>query len=390
MKHYLALLKVPGVIRILASQLVARFPYGLLSIGFLVFAERTYHSYGIAGAVLGSMSLGNALAGALVARLIGRWGIRFVVMGSATLCSAAITAMALIPMSAVSMILLGFVAGCMYPPVGSATRTLFPRMVEENLIEPLYSLDATVQEFIWIIGPVLVTFVSIQVSATLGVLLSVFFFMVGCAWFVTSPVIADVQIPKSELRFGAVLRIPLVTLNTLINLLFIAGFAAAEAAIIAIFGDGNSQSGLVLGAWALGSLVGGLALGHIPVDRWGITWRMAITAGGTALALVSDDFWWLAATLFFAGVGVAPALAAFFSTTGNAVTFGQTPEAFGWLGTGQVIGAAAGSAVAGITIDHFGGHGALLVAVGFLVVGVGMAALSVPWMPRKLGLQPLA
>ena len=44
--------------------------------------------------------------------------------------------------------------------------------------------------------------------------------------------------------------------------------------------------------------------------------------------------------------------------TSASVKFSETAEAYGWIGTGQLIGAAAGSAIAGFLIDGIGPQGA--------------------------------
>ena len=259
---------MPGVLRVVASQLVARFPFGMISIGFLIFVVKHTGSYAAAGAVLGALSIGSALSGAFTARLLGNWGVRRVILGTAIICSVSITAMAFIPMGVPALIVLGLIAGAAYPPIQSAVRTLYPRLVPESELGPLYSIDASAQELIWIVGPVLVTFVSIQISDVLGVMLSVLFFMGGGIWFITTKQIRELDIPRNESRYGAVLRRPIVLVNSLVSITFIAAFSSAEAGVVAIFGDGNSQSGWVLGIWALGSLIGGLVMGHTPIAPW--------------------------------------------------------------------------------------------------------------------------
>ncbi|NHB85228.1 hypothetical protein G7085_12960 [Tessaracoccus sp. HDW20] len=42
----------------------------------------------------------------------------------------------------------------------------------------------------------------------------------------------------------------------------------------------------------------------------------------------------------------------------RAVSFSDTAEAFGWIGTGQLLGSSIGSALAGIAIDARAGAGA--------------------------------
>jgi MFS family permease len=372
---------MPGVLRVVASQLVARFPYGMISISFLIFVVKHTGSYAAAGAVLGAMSLGNALAGALTSRLLGNWGIKRMIMGTAIVCSLAITTMALVPLNVPSLVVLGLVAGAAYPPVQAAVRTLYPKLVPESELGPLYSVDASAQELIWIAGPVLVTFVSIQVSDVLGVMLSVLFFLGGGIWFVTTKQVRELEIPRNESRYGAVLKRPIVAINSVMSITFIAAFAAAEAGVIAVFGDGNSQSGWVLGVWALGSLVGGLALGHLKIAPWSLSRRMVIVVVGLSMALLSQDFWWLCLTLFISGFGVAPILALLYTTVSATISFSETPEAFGWIGTGQLIGAALGSAVAGVAIDHFGSSAGLMTSVSFTLATLVLALFTAKWMP---------
>ena len=54
---------------------------------------------------------------------------------------------------------LGAITGLSYPPIQPAVRTIYPKMVNSRQLTPLFSLDASAQEIIWIAGPVVVTFV---------------------------------------------------------------------------------------------------------------------------------------------------------------------------------------------------------------------------------------
>jgi MFS family permease len=65
-----------------------------------------------------------------------------------------------------------------------------------------------------------------------------------------------------------------------------------------------------------------------------------------------------------------------FAIVSSSVRFSDTAEAYGWVGTGQLIGAAVGSALAGFLIDGIGAVGAFIVAAvlalfGFLVPAIG-------------------
>ncbi|HYI32184.1 MAG TPA: MFS transporter [Glaciibacter sp.] len=385
MRSYLDLLKTPGVGRILAAQLTARFPFGMISLAFLIHIEQVYDSYTAAGIVLGVMSIGQAVAGPLTSRLMGRWGMRLVISITVALCTASIVLMALLQLPIVGLVLLGLVAGLTTPPIQPAVRTIYPKMVNSTQLSPLFSLDASAQEIIWVLGPVVATLVSIQVSSVAGILVAAAFLAGGGLWFVLSPELGRVRIPRSKRKLGAVLKRPPVLLSTIVGFMLVAAAAALEAGIVATFGHGSPNSGWVLAIFAAGSLVGGLALGHRPIGPWALANRMLIVTIGIGLASVWLNFWWLSATLFLAGIGIAPAFAVLFAIVSSSVKFSDTAEAYGWVGTGQLIGAALGSSIAGFTIDNYGPSSALLVAGAFAALGTLIPALGRRWHPDLRG-----
>ena len=385
MGSYTELLRTPGVGRIIAAQLTARFPFGMLSLAFLLHVERVHDSYAAAGLVLGSMSIGQAIAGPLTSRLMGRLGMRRVLTATLIICAAAIIAMALLPLEIWQFVVIGFVSGLSMPPVQPAVRTIYPKMVPSSQLTPLFSLDASAQEIIWVLGPVLTTFVSIQISTVAGILTAAVFLIGGGIWFIASPEVGRVRIPRSKRRLGVVLTKPPVLLATVVGFLLIGACSAVEAGVVAVFGEGGVESGIVLAIFAAGSLLGGLTLGHIPISRWATARRMLIVTVGMGLAAFSTDFWWLSITLFLAGVGIAPALAALFTITASSVKFSDTAEAYGWVGTGQLIGAALGSAIAGVQIDRSGPTAAIVVAAVFAFVGFVVPALGRRFHPDLRG-----
>jgi len=384
-RSYLDLLKTPGVGRILAAQLTARFPFGMISLAFLIHIEQVYDSYTVAGIVLGVMSIGQAVAGPLTSRLMGRWGMRPVISATVVLCTTSIVLMALLPLPVLGLVLLGLIAGLTTPPIQPAVRTIYPKMVNSTQLSPLFSLDASAQEIIWVLGPVVATLVAIQVSSVAGILVAAVFLAGGGLWFILSPELGRVRIPRSKRRLGAVLKRPPVLLSTIVGFMLVAAAAALEAGIVATFGHGSANAGWVLAIFAAGSLVGGLALGHRPIGPWALANRMLIVTIGIGLASVWLNFWWLSATLFLAGIGIAPAFAVLFAIVSSSVKFSDTAEAYGWVGTGQLIGAALGSSIAGFTIDNYGAASALLVAGAFAALGTVIPALGRRWHPDLRG-----
>ncbi len=381
MAGYRDLLRTPGVGRIIAAQLTARFPNGMTSLAILLHIEYVTGSYGAAGLVLAATSIGQAIAGPVTSRWMGVWGMRRVLTTTMAVCAVAITALALIELSLPLYMALGLVIGLSTPPVQSAVRTIYPTMVSARQLTPLFSLDASLQEIIWIIAPVLITFVATQIGTVPALLLIVVVLVGGCAWFILSPEVGRVRIPRSRRSIGKVLTKAPVLLATVIGFLLIGACAAVEAGVVATFRHEGLEAGIVLALFSVGSLAGGLTFGHIPIGPWAMARRLAIVTGGLALTMISLNVWWLGATLVLAGVGVAPALAVLFAMTSASVKFSDTPEAFGWVGTGQLIGAAAGSATAGFLIDGVGPQGAYVAATAFAAAGLLVAVVFVKGFP---------
>ncbi|WP_181157479.1 MFS transporter [Microbacterium sp. MYb62] len=381
MAGYRDLLRTPGVARMIAAQLTARFPNGMMSLAILLHVEQQTGSYGSAGLVLAATSVGQAIAGPITSRWMGVWGMRRVITLTLSVCVVAVLCLALLPLEVPGYMALGMVAGLSTPPVQAAVRTIYPKLVNSSNLTPLFSLDASLQEIIWVLAPVVITLVSTQIGTAEGLLLVAIILVGGGAWFILSPEVGRVRIPRSRNALGKVVLKPPVLLATVIGFLLIGACAAVEVGVVATFEHGSLAAGLVLAVFSAGSLAGGLAFGHIPIGPWAMARRLLIVTIGLGLTMVMLNVFWLGGTLILAGIGIAPALAVLFAITSASVKFSETAEAFGWAGTGQLIGAAAGSAVAGFLVDVGDWRGAYLAATIFAAVGLIVAVVFVRSFP---------
>jgi len=348
----------------------------MISLAYLIHVERIFDSYGQAGLVLAATSFGQAVAGPLTSRWMGRWGMRTVISLTLIVSLISMAAVAFLPMPLIGYMLFGLLGGLATPPIQPAVRTIYPKMVNSRQLTPLFSLDASAQEIIWIAGPVITTFLAIQVAPPVAISVAGLFLLGGGVWFLASPEVGSVRIPPSRRRLGSVLGNGAVLLSTIVGFLLIGSAAAVEVAVVSVFGDEGAEAGILLSMWAIASLIGGLGLGGIPIGPWAMTTRMIIVAVGMLLAMASTNFWWLLFSLAIAGAGIAPALAVMFAIVSASVKFSETAEAYGWVGSGQLIGAALGSAIAGFAIDAFGSLGGFSTALTFALVGTLVAALS--------------
>src|SRR4051812_36251256 len=199
---YGSLLRTPGVARIIAAQLTARFPFGMLSLAYLIHIEHIHHSYGAAGLVLAATSIGQAISGPLTSRWMGVWGMRRVLTLTMIVCAISIGAIAFLVLPVAAYMAIGFIGGLSTPPVQPAVRTIYPKMVNSRQLTRLFSLDASAQEIIWVAGPVITTFVAVQISSTLAIAIAGLFLVGGGTWFILSPEVGRVRIPRSKRRLG--------------------------------------------------------------------------------------------------------------------------------------------------------------------------------------------
>ncbi|RRD61596.1 MFS transporter [Leucobacter sp. OH1287] len=382
---YREIVKNPGVTRVVASQLVARIPAGMTSLLLLLHFERVFNNYSSGGLALAAVSIGQATAGPILGRLTGKYGSRLVLITSASCSAAALLAIAFVPLPYAVMVILSLFLGLTLPPVHSVARTLYSRLVPGTQLPGLYSLDATAQEVIWAVGPVIAVFIAQFINPAAGLLLCATTLLGGVTWLAFLPELKRLQIPRAKKRFGAVLKRPPALLAVFISLAFIAGFAAMEVAIIAVFGNHSVESGFVIGANAVGSFVGGLTFGHRPLTRWNIGIRISLMMLVMLLSLINISFWWLLLMMFIGGIGCAPALAAINSLVSATVRFSETAEAFGWIASGQLVGAAIGSALAGVAADISGAPAAIITAAALFAIAIIIALAGNRWIPNLRG-----
>ena len=378
MSSYRALFRSPGFARVMTSQLFARFPFGMMTLGFVMHIQQSQHSYAIAGLALGADTIGAAISGPVLGRLLGKFGTTRVLVTAASIGSMAMLGIALINAAPIFTILLALVVGLTSPPIQSAARTVYPTLVSKKILSSVYALDATSQELIWVIGPVLATVLAAQISTAFVVILMAVVQVLGTIWFCSNPEVHRMVYPKSSTRMGGVLANKVVLSTAILGLLLIGGFSGVEVGTVAVVS--KELSGLVIGALSLGSIFGGILLGNKTKSPWALTRFLSLVFAGYALIWIAPtNPIWLSICLFIAGLGVAPSLGLLGSAIAMNLKAGDAAEANGWASTGQLMGYSAGAALSGIAIDSVSHSAAFLVSIAF-----GAGAILVAIMVKQI------
>lgn len=381
MATYMQVLSRPGVLRVVSSQLFARFPFGLMSLAFVLHIQQKSGSYALAGLALGLETVGVAVSGPLLGRWMGGWGVRRTLLVSAAISATTIFVIGFAPLPVEVLAALCLVVGLSSPPIQSAVRTIYPMLVERKQMGTLYALDATLQEVIWIFGPVTATFIAAFTNTTVGIVVMGVIQITGAIWFSSNREIRSVEIPKSKRRLGGVLRSRIVISNAVIGALLIGSFSGVEIGTVAVFTD-KATAGIIVGVLSLGSLLGGFLFGHRSKTRWALSRYLMVVFVGFAMVFIApDSAIWVSIAWFIAGLGIAPALGLLGAIIGASVKTADAPEAYGWVGSGQMIGYAGAAAIAGFSIDLIAPEAALLVAVVMGGGAVIVALMSAKFTP---------
>lgn len=382
MSSYSELLRQKGFGRIILSQLLARFPFGMMTIAFVLHIEQMHDSYAVAGLALGAETIGAAISGPLLARWMGPFGARRVILTGAITGAIAMLIIAIFWLPTVLVIFLSLIVGLTSPPIQSAARTIYPSLVSKKQLNSVYAMDATAQEIIWVIGPVTAALLASSFGSAAVVALMAVLQIFGSILFSANREVAQLKIPAPNARVGGILRNRLVLSNAIIGLLMVGSFSGVEVGAVAILDKGTA--GLVLAAFSAGSLLGGIFLGNRAKTDWALTKFLAVILLGYSLFwFAPENPWWIGICMFVSGLGVAPAFGLLAALVAKRLKQADAAEAYGWINTGQLMGYSAGAALSGIAIDIISSTAALWVSIIFGAATVVGAALTTKSLNQK-------
>lgn len=362
MRAYRELMRAPRVLNVTASQLFARLPLGILSLAVLLHVEGLTGSYAVAGVVVAWMSVGQAVAMPVTARIAGQVGMVPTLLIAALVNGISMLVLAFVVSTPAMLMALGLLVGASVPPLMPVVRALYPQMVPRSGVRALFALDTTAQELIWVIGPVAATFLASSVSTALPLVVSAGVTAVGTGWFLLGAGRLRPRIAEKKAVFGSVLINRAVMLAMVASLGLLAAFTALEVGIVAAMGREGVTAGLAIALASVGSLIGGLTFGHRRIGLAGVVAAFALVGIGIVMFGVFDNRVLQFASLFLSGLGFAPALSALYIMVSQEIEEHVATEAFGWLNSAMFVGGAIGTALAGVATEAHGFMGAVVVA----------------------------
>lgn len=371
----------PGAPAFSLTGLVARLPISMMTLGIVLLVSTLSGSYGLAGQVSAAYIVGNAAFAVPHGRLADRFGQgRVLYVDSAvfaltsTLMIVSITDEWSLPWPH----LWAALAGASIPQIGTMVRGRWANLLsDDRQRHTAFAVEGVADEVVFVTGPALVTFLSTAWAPQAGLVMAV---VVGTAGALALAVQRRTEPPAHPRSLSTVraalpwaLLVPLTVGAVALGSLF----GALEVATVAFADDAGRKalSGLMLGAFALGSLVAGVAAGAMTWHR-GPLERARLGMGLLAVGTVSLPFLpglaVLTLALFVTGLALAPTLIALFSLIEAAVPKSRLNEAMGFVQTGVSAGIAPGAWLAGVVSDAYSGSAAFWVCT----VSAVLAALA--------------
>lgn len=362
LSKYRSVLASPGAARLFASGLVARLPQGMAPLAVLLLVRGATHSYTAAGVAVGAEAFATAGCAPVVGRLVDLIGRRRVLAPMATAQAVVYVVLVLAAdahAAAVVLIVLAALGGALLPPIAPVVRALLGEMFEDVTVrETAYSLEAVLQELIWITGPLVVALAIALTSVSNVVALLGAVCLTGTTVFLRSPLTRrDRGIVRSERR--SALASP--ELRALLGPIALtgAGLGAIEVGLpsLALHAGSRPASGLLLALWSVGSMAGGLWYGsrvwRSPLrTRYQTLLAVAVLCTAPLIAARSIAAGMVCSVL--AGLTIAPMFSCQYALVGRSVTAGSETEAFTWVSAALIGGFSAGSALGGAAIGQAG------------------------------------
>lgn len=383
--RYLRILRRPATARLLVPALAARIPDSIAATAIVVLVRSVTGSYSAAGLAAGAFGIGAAVSAPLTGRAVDRLGQRRVLPLLAAAFAGALLSLVFSSgrLSGVAAAVVAAIAGLTRPPIEAALRTLWPRLVSAAQVDTAYALDSTVQELIWIAGPLLLAVLLAAGRRQLPLIACAVLSIAGTAVYALGlRSVPDVRNTRntaaSPLRQGR--------LRVLLMCGFCYGFSAGmlNLALVAFAGahGGVAWAGILVAVWGIGSLLGGLAYGNrnwkAPVERRAMI-CLALFGAGLVLLAAAPGLIVLALFMVCLGFPLSPWLGSLSASVRRAVPAANSTEAFAWCFAVITVGMAAGNAISGIVIQSANTEAAFACAGGLSLAGalVGAFGLAV-------------
>ncbi|MEV1331049.1 MFS transporter [Micromonospora costi] len=355
LKPYRETLALPGLRSLLLVAVLARIPLTATGITMTLHVLDLGRGYAAAGLVGAAITVGAAIGGPVLGRLIDRRGLRPVLVLTGLVEAAYWSTAPSLPYPL--LLPAAFVAGSLALPIFSVVRQSVAALVPEDRRRPAYALDSMSVELSFMVGPALAVALATAISArTTLYLVGAGIVAAGVAFWLLNPPTADAgeqpdaprrRVSRREWMTPRLLAVLAVSLAATLVL------GGTDVAVVAVLKESGEVgwTGAVLTMWAVASLVGGFAYGATSRPVPPLALMTALSLCTIPVGLGGSHWWLLCLAMIPAGALCAPTIAATADAVSRLAPAEVRGEAMGLHGSAVTVGIAVGAPLAGAVID---------------------------------------
>lgn len=382
---YLEILRRPGAARFTAAAFIARIPISMVALGIVLMVSELRGSYALAGIVAAAYTISSALLNPMGSRAVDRWGqlrvVRILVaVHAVTLLLLAWASVA--GAASLALVALAIVSGSTQPATGALVRARWAHVLGPDIrLRTAFAFEGVLDELIFVIGPPLATFLAVALSAPAPVVASAILVSLGATLLLVQRGTEPPATGARRTGSGHPLRRMGVP-SVLVVLVAIGGvFGSVDVATVALADEAGQRAaaGLILAAYAAGSMASALVLGSrsgsASDDR--LPRQLLIASLGLLIVtlplLLRPTLLALGLLVLLAGLAVSPVLITGFSLVEALVLPTQITEGLSWAISAIGLGVAASAAGTGWLVDRAGPQAGFLVTLGSAVLVAAVA-----------------
>lgn len=382
--RYRGVLGRPGAPQFFLAAALARLGVAMTGLGLLFSIQHATGSFAAAGAATGAFALAEAVVGPQIARLIDRWGqtatVPVAVLVHVSAVVVAITTAGHAPIGITLAIVV--VAGAAIPQPGALSAARWSHLLPEPAaLRTAFSLEANVNDVVFLSGPILATLASTLLAPWAGSVVAAILLAAGCvALFLQR---STAPIPRRRPERGAdthrsTLLAPPFLAALGVNLGLGCFFGAVPLLVTAAATTEGRQPfiGLVLALSSAASIVAGALYGAMRSTPQPQTVQL-IASVVLTLAVLVGTVWptllGLAIMLLVGGTAIAPLLASSSQIVQATVAPRELTQGFTWINSASAAGIAASAALTGVLVAQGGVEAAMPTLMVLVLIAVASA-----------------
>ena len=385
MNRYKELFAFPQVILLGISAFPARIGYGMIGLGIFFKTEQETGSIAAAGFAIGLNSLSGAitagLRGSVMDRFGQKWPIRILVPMYASLILILNTME-----TRQSILITAFILGITAPPINLSIRPLWKDIVPESYLRTAYAFDTSMISSATVIGPVVITALSLSTHPGLGLGTTAALIFIGGIALSLTPASRDWIPEKKEKGQQRLWRDRAIQMLMFEGCFIGFGWGVFDVAVPAFATQENVQHRVawIFAAFGLATIIGGLLGGLVsknlaPLSALRNTYLVWFLTC-VPIAFTNPD-WTMALVGAFIGL-VGGAVQVFYFEVLEAVRpQGSQTASLGWIWSVEGSFMAVGAAVGGVVSETFSPRVGLamlpvMIFIGLIILSIGRARLS--------------